>query len=106
MLFAFDYDGTWSKDAETFEELRSALEARGHTVVIVTARADSNPVPVDGVPIHYTDGDAKKAWSLENDLHVDVWIDNDPWMIVHGAPKNATERLSDLAQRGIAGYHR
>ncbi len=41
MIFAIDYDGTWSRDPDGFRLIVELLRARGHGCIMVTGRSDS-----------------------------------------------------------------
>ena len=82
MRFGIDYDGTWSEAPEMFEDMIQLIKSYGHCPVIITSRYEDDPVPVEGVEIHYTDGQPKVAWAAANDTQVDIWIDNNPYSLV------------------------
>lgn len=80
-LIAVDYDNTYSDDPELFELFIKAAQERGHLVFIVTARAESQPVPVKSCEVFYTDGANKAPFMREHGLDIDIWVDDWPELI-------------------------
>ena len=90
--FGVDYDGTWSADPDAFEAFAALLIARGHRVVVVTARASGHVQVRRAVGKHvhrviFTSGRPKRAYCAVQDEMIDIWIDDMPEMIV-GSVKN------------------
>ena len=86
--FALDYDSTYTSDPELFDRFIADIRERGHRVFVVTARRDTPEnraeVVVPGVLIYFT-GLAAKAWYMEHrGVPVDIWIDDDPRVIIEG----------------------
>jgi hypothetical protein len=52
MIFAFDYDGTWSEDPIAFEAHVAFLNFRGHTCLIFTGRNESHKL-TPGIEVPY-----------------------------------------------------
>ncbi len=89
MLFAIDFDGTWSRDACFFHNFVTALRMRGHDAILVTCRSEEcgNDVvlAIAGlIPIVFTDHRPKREECDRLGLRVDVWIDDMPETIVRG----------------------
>lgn len=82
MRFAFDYDGTWSRDPDMFMSVAALMVSKGHDVVIITARSASDPIPIKDYPVYYTGRMRKQTWARNSGLIVDIWIDNNPVSIV------------------------
>jgi hypothetical protein len=78
---AVDYDNTYSDDPELFELFIKTAQSRGHIVAIVTARGESQPVPVKSCEVFYTDGALKSPFMREQGLEIDIWIDDWPEII-------------------------
>lgn len=84
MVIAFDFDGTITEDPVLFGSFVTLAQGRGHTVIIVTSRAESMGKEVRdlcgkwGIPIIY----AGKAWkrdaAIRAGYQVDVWADDMP----------------------------
>lgn len=81
MLIALDYDGTYTADPEMWELVIKLLQLRGHEVVAVTGRLESEPIYCSCMK-YYTSYKAKRDWCKRNGLHVDIWIDDSPDHIV------------------------
>jgi hypothetical protein len=80
-VIAVDYDDTYTADPELFSSFIKAAQARGHLVVIVTARHSNKPVSVEGCEVFYTDGAPKASHMNAAGLEVDIWIDDWPELI-------------------------
>lgn len=85
MMIALDFDETYTVDPEMWDDVISVLRVAGHTVVIVTYRhpvfdADGRMRPLQerGVPIVFTNGRAKKRYTEDMHLKIDIWIDDNP----------------------------
>lgn len=95
MKIALDYDGTYNKDREFWNEYLSLCEVRGHLVYVVTARSpEKDLIPVEKLPpphlfegVIYCNGIAKR-WHLHHhyDLDIDIWIDDRPDNIMNNSP--------------------
>jgi hypothetical protein len=81
--YAIDYDGTWTTDPEAFQAFASLLRRRGHTVIIVTARA-TGAAELEDACRPYVDDIvlAGREWKREaakrSGYTVNVWIDDMP----------------------------
>jgi hypothetical protein len=82
MRVALDYDGTYTRDPELWDEFIKALIHRGHKVICVTMRKPTETIemPCD---IIYTSRAAKQPFLDALDIIIDVWIDDNPcWILV------------------------
>lgn len=90
MIFALDFDGTFTADPELWTDWIRVAEYRGHTVFCVTFRPlnhmqkvyDTIGSVIDPSRCISTGGMYKKQYTEQNGIHVDVWIDDNPEMIV------------------------
>jgi len=81
MRIAIDYDGTITRDRPLLIAFIRDAMARGHEVLCVTMRSDSDPITDLPCPVIYTDS-ARKGFFMEHSgRHVDIWIDDHPEMI-------------------------
>ena len=82
MKIALDYDGTYTKDPQLWDQFIALARKREHEVIIVTQRIkdeEYEQITMNySIPIHYT-ARRPKIWSK---LDVDIWIDNNPYDIV------------------------
>ena len=88
MLFAIDYDGTFSRAPEFFREMVLNGHAAGHRFVMVTGRSDEgqwgaevrNAVAdlVAVMPIVFAADGWKRTAAHAAGYRVDVWIDDNP----------------------------
>jgi hypothetical protein len=85
MDLGLDYDGTYTLDPDFWNDFIFMAEDQGHTVYIVTNRkGDEDDQEVYDVPVAegrviFTGGKSKHDYMMANhDLHIDVWIDNEP----------------------------
>jgi hypothetical protein len=85
MIIALDYDGTYNAAPELWDEFISIAERRGHRVLLVTARHDTEENREDCrvrcLPrhSHYFTNHASKRWHMSQlGIKVDVWVDDMP----------------------------
>lgn len=89
MNLGLDYDGTYSADPEFWDSFVALAKAYGHKVYCVTARRETlenvQECDVPGVLTYFTSL-APKDWYMreKRGIVIDVWIDDDPGVIVHG----------------------
>ena len=84
MLFAIDYDGTYTNAPELFNSIIAEIETAGHRVICLTMRRPDEPIkmPCD---IVYTSRRAKALFAAENGIKVNIWIDDNPkWFFNDG----------------------
>jgi len=84
--FAIDYDGTWSADPVAFRGFASELRARGHRVLLITARVSGhgevNRECLDHVDrVLFSGAEYKREYAARFGETVDIWIDDNPGMI-------------------------
>ena len=88
MRIAIDYDGTYTADRELWDRFIRDAKERGHSVLIVTSRRDTEEnreeVQTNGWPVIFTDMAAKKHHMDARGVWIDVWIDDEPEYIIHG----------------------
>lgn len=78
MLIAIDYDKTWTTDPGFWSQFVASARQFGHSVVMVTGRRPSMPVPIVGIPVVYTSNEMKRKAATAAGYSVDVWIDDTP----------------------------
>lgn len=85
MTFAFDYDGTWTRDPEGFRLMVELLRRRGHTCIMVTGRGDVGRFGAevreaigDFMPIVFAAGGWKAGAAERAGYKVAVWVDDMP----------------------------
>ncbi|MBT8450224.1 MAG: hypothetical protein KJO69_11065 [Gammaproteobacteria bacterium] len=82
MNISIDYDGTYTKDRDFWNEfIYMAIHENGHEVICITKRInnDEEAVTIDhDIPIYYTERKSKAEFVVKNNLKIDIWIDNDP----------------------------
>lgn len=90
MQIALDYDGTVTEDPEGWADVVGLLRQRGHQIVIVTFRKPEEETAdlrwfagVNLLPILFTARNPKKAWCEERGIKIDVWIDDEPSLIIN-----------------------
>ena len=59
------------------------MQLSGHEVIIVTMRdGGEENIRTEEIPtgcvVYYTDREAKEAWCLSHNIHVDIWIEDSP----------------------------
>jgi hypothetical protein len=99
MRIALDYDGTFTEDRGFWTEFISRAQDRGHTIHIVTFRTKGiDDIPEEqelkswmDVETVYTDRNAKRRFCDEQGLQIDVWIDDQPELIVNESTWDAKQ---------------
>ena len=94
LTIAIDFDETITRDAELWRQFIDIAKSAGHRVICVTCRRNTmdNREFIKGyceshfinVPIYFTDLNSKIEHMRARDIHVDIWIDDDPNCIIHG----------------------
>ncbi|MCG8430999.1 MAG: hypothetical protein MJA29_07490 [Candidatus Omnitrophica bacterium] len=106
MIIAIDYDMTYTADPDLFDAFIGFAKMRGHLVVIVTSRKESECDHDQGivglvrkqVTIYCTNGKAKKHYLHTRGVHPDIWIDDRPEFIFHDQESlQLTNEVSDAA---------
>lgn len=94
LVFAIDFDDTFTADRVLWTGWIKSAQARGHRVYCVTARRDSdeNREVLSGVfaecgvsvPIVFSNLGSKLYTMEKRGVKVDIWIDDAPYAVVHG----------------------
>lgn len=95
LLIAIDFDDTFTADPELFSAMMLSAIERGHRVICVTSRRNSEENSNDMLEIFEKHNLLKiqiifcnidsKLWTMEKlKFKVDIWIDDAPYSIVHG----------------------
>ena len=90
MTIALDYDGTYTLDPKMWDVFIVMASMFGHTIKIVTMRGDAETGRGECIDIVfaecssgideiiYTNRKAKKPYCEEHEIHIDIWIDDQP----------------------------
>lgn len=94
MRISLDYDDTYTKDPEFWDEFIHNCRASGYEIMIVTFRDPSIPIEIypEGVNVYYTSYRAKRRFMLDEGIEIDVWIDDSPECIVSDSSWSYEER--------------
>ena len=89
MLFAIDYDGTYTGDPILFNVMMDLMLQRGHEYVLVTQRGIEHnegirKVIPENMTIINCPGVPKWMAVLQAGLKVDVWIEDNPHALFNG----------------------
>lgn len=95
LLIAIDFDDTFTADPDLFSRMIRIAVNRGHRVICVTSRRDSEENSNDIMNLFEKYQILKtqiifcnmgsKLWTMEQlKFKVDIWIDDAPHSIVHG----------------------
>lgn len=123
MIFALDFDKTYTEDPRFWQSFIDMAEENGHEVFIVTVRHsywDAHPLLDElsnrsSVIIVYTDGRAKRVFCEGLGIKIDIWIDDRPETIISNSSwKHSSSELrawreenyKKLAEDGYHGYVR
>lgn len=88
ILFALDYDDTYTRDPELWLTFISLLRARGHDVVVATMRCEVEAFDMDKrlldiCQVEFTCGEQKKPTLDKRGIYISIWIDDRPDWIVY-----------------------
>jgi hypothetical protein len=94
MIIAIDYDNTYTADPELWDSFILSSQAKGHTVICITARPEIMGQPVKDsvgklVNVLFAGGDWKREYAAKHGYKVNVWIDDMPEYI---GPQNLIGR--------------
>lgn len=88
MNIALDYDGTYTRDPEAWDQFIELMQRQGHTVYCVTMRYRNYEMKevlaaleskVDG--IFFTERKAKQPFMFARGISIDVWVDDNPFWV-------------------------
>lgn len=88
-VIGVDFDETISDDPAGWLQVLLLLERNGYHVVIVTWRKPTEwPTDLDflvdkGFKVYYTSRQAKKQYMEQQGIKVSIWIDDNPFAILH-----------------------
>lgn len=99
MKIALDFDGTFTADPHLWSLFIFNARNAGHEVRIVTMRCrikdginwsavwSDMPTRLHDAPceVIWCDGHAKREWCRSIGWEPDIWIDDDPYSLVHGS---------------------
>lgn len=86
MNIALDFDDTYTRDPELWDQFIFTSKARGHDIRVVTFRKSTMRDDVldnIGIPVIYTEYTQKRKFTNMMGWVVDVWIDDSPEFIVN-----------------------
>lgn len=86
MNIALDFDDTYTRDPDLWDQFISNSLARGHDIRIVTFRKSTMRDPaLDNmkIPVIFTEYTQKRAHCNKLGWYVDIWIDDSPEFIVN-----------------------
>lgn len=88
MLFAIDFDGTFSRAPELFKQIIVLIQEQGHTVICVTARPSYKGGQVlqgfKAVPVIFANSSSKRLAAKRAGYSPDIWIDDKPETVGQG----------------------
>lgn len=88
-VVAFDFDETISDNEPVWLNVMIMLERNGYHCIVVTWRKpDEWPTDLrflvdKGFKIYYTSRQAKKQYMEQQGIKVSIWIDDNPFAILH-----------------------
>ena len=88
MNIALDFDDTYTRDPDFWDQFIHNAKQRGHDVRIVTFRKRTMVDPAlnylaQSIPVIYTEYTQKRKFTNSMGWMVDVWIDDSPEFIVN-----------------------
>ena len=85
MIIAYDFDETYNRAPDLFDDILDVIRLHGHQVIMATYRhpvEDWDPLfdrlSEQKIPLYCTDGKAKGPWLEERGIKVDIWFDDNP----------------------------
>lgn len=91
MVISLDFDDTYTRDPEAWNEFIDLMQRHGHTVYCVTMRHESEGKQVKEAlgkrcdSVFFTNRVAKKSFMFERGINIDVWIDDSPFFVLNNA---------------------
>ncbi len=85
MIIALDYDKTYTADKALWDIFIALAKSKGHRVICITMRFPTETILDLKCDIYYTERKAKLIWAAKNNIHVDIWIDDNPLWLFEGA---------------------
>lgn len=91
MNIGLDYDNTYTRDPECWNDIIDRFAQGGHNVYVVTMRTPEEGFPVrealhkrvDG--IFFTSRKAKQPHMFERGISIDIWVDDVPYFVNNDA---------------------
>lgn len=81
MIIALDYDKTYTADPSLWNNFIFDCNVKTHKVICLTMRFPNEKILNMPCEIYYTSRKAKLIWAKQNNIHVDIWIDDNPgWL--------------------------
>ena len=94
LLFGMDYDETFTAAPALWKVFIEAAREAGHQVICVTARRDTRKNHRElgdhfakyglGMTVYYSNLKSKIKLMQKLGITVDIWMDNDPFTLIHG----------------------
>ena len=83
MILALDYDKTYTKAPELWNQFITLTLAQGHQIILVTMRSKEEMGEVykalkNIIPIYHTSRSAKSCYLRRHGIEPDIWIDDNP----------------------------
>lgn len=107
MKIALDFDETYTRDPSLWRSLIFHAQDRHHEVFVVTARCETkdgiHPDWLPPCPVIFCDGRPKREVTRERGIQIDVWIDDDPYSLIHGS-QHSPEVLREWREKDIFGH--
>ena len=91
MNLSLDYDNTYTRDPNFWNDFIALAKRNGHTVYCVTLRSPSEGKDVEAQladkveRILYTSRKAKQPFCFAQGISIDVWLDDMPFFIDNDA---------------------
>lgn len=104
MKIALDYDGTYTEDPYLWDIFITKALLRNHEIFFVTFRPEDCPIDYDKglIDVYYTSAVPKKFYMDHKGIKVDVWIDDNPDLIINHSDWSAADRLAWKKANGFA----
>ena len=106
MNISLDYDDTFTKDPDGWLAFIKLMQSRGHCVMCVTMRHESEGQEVMQhlghlVMVYFTNRKAKQSYMYSRGIHIDVFIDDCPAWCIQDADNPVEESKIDEESHNV-----
>lgn len=92
MKIALDYDETYTRDPEFWDQFIDLASDFGHDVTCVTMRRPQNKIEGLQIDVIYTSFKGKILYTQSLGIQFDIWIDDNPIWLLNDVPTRDNSR--------------
>lgn len=96
MNLSLDWDDTYTRDPEAWNQFIDLMQQQGHSVYCVTMRHEAEGKEVKEAlskrceGVFFTNRQAKQEFMFARGIRIDVWIDDNPFFVLNSASNPLT----------------